>query len=185
MVPTLYHIGVKEGFKSGEQSVKVCGDSLGQQCFGRGKTTEGWGEPCVRPSPPMSSLVSLSKAPCLSALSKPVVEIVRRRGNFALGSSLQAQRLGRADRYAQPAPHAAPWIYENKVVWQSQGPELAARQAVATASAQIVIHNSDEIRLGHNGRDAELCYAAEHAAATSAAVSYVVIPILVVARRVD
>ena len=132
----------------------------------------------------MSSLVNLGKAPYLSALSKPVVEIVRRRGNFALRSSLQPQRLAGADRYAQPTAHAATWIYEDKIVWQSQGAELAARQAVAAPSAQIVIYNSDKIRLGHSGRDAELCYAAEHAAATCAAVSYVVIPILVVARRV-
>jgi hypothetical protein len=88
------------------------------------------------------------------------------------------------DRNTQATTHTAPGIHQADILQQGQRPKLAAIQAITAGGAHSVIYDGDKISLGNNRGNIELGYAAEHAAAARAAVSYVKIPVTIIPWRV-
>lgn len=120
------------------------------------------------------------------ALGHPLTKVGRGRWYLALGTALQVQRLRGADHTAQPATYAAALIHltDETRFRHCQSPELAPLDAITAARTRVGIDERDKVGAGDCRRDAEFRYAAEHAAATRAAVSYVVVSIAIVAGRV-
>lgn len=131
-------------------------------------------------------LWNAGQTPRLGTLRHPIPSINRGLGNLAFGPARQVQGVDGADYCTQSTAHTAPGVHQadTRQIGNGQRPELAALKAIAAASTQVGVHHGDEIGTGDSGRDAELGHAAEHAAAAGAAVSYVVMPVLKVPRRV-
>jgi hypothetical protein len=69
-------------------------------------------------------------------------------------------------------------------LWNGKCPELAVIEAIATSDTHVGVHHGPEVGVGDGGWNPELSHTPHHPTATSAAVTYIEVPIAMVGGRV-